>query len=82
MGCYDIVMVPCPNCKELSDFQSKGGDCTMSEYTLKNAPADVLMDVNRHSPYTCSKCGTKYRVEVEVRVHAQSVVQEENSDIE
>ncbi len=62
MGMFDTVLVPCPKCGEVSEFQSKGGDCRLSEYTLDNCPQDVLSDVNRHSPNTCDKCGSKYMV--------------------
>lgn len=64
MGMYDSVYVPCPKCGELTDFQTKSGNCTLSEYTLENAPEDVLFDINRHSPYTCNNCQTKFSVKI------------------
>jgi len=64
MGMFDTVMVACPQCGEQSEFQSKGGDCTLETYTLDDAPDDVLLDVNRHAPTRCSKCDTLYGVEV------------------
>lgn len=75
MGMFDSVMVPCPSCGTVTEFQSKGGDCTLSTYTLEDAPADVLSDVNRHSPVTCAKCNTAFSVAtcVETRVTAKSV---------
>lgn len=57
MGCYDSVMVPCPGCQSPLEFQSKSGDCTLSTYTLEDAPNDVLHDVNRHAPIGCNQCG-------------------------
>jgi hypothetical protein len=74
MGCYDIVRVPCPTCGEVEYFQSKGGSCTLTDYYLDDAPADVMMDVNRHSPHTCRKCGTLFRVATQYIVVAKSVV--------
>ena len=62
MGMFDIVFVPCPKCGRKEEFQTKGGDCILGRYTLKNAPKDVMSDINRHAPYTCSKCGTKFKV--------------------
>src|SRR4051812_14264127 len=56
MGCFDSVMVPCPDCKRPLEFQSKSGDCSLSSYTLEDAPADVMTDVNRHAPICC-ECG-------------------------
>ncbi len=62
MGCFDSVMVPCPKCGQKSEFQSKGGDCILATYELHTAPADVLGDVNRHSPNVCERCGTSFGV--------------------
>lgn len=74
MGMFDTVKVPCPVCKTLENFQSKSGDCVLGEYDLDRAPANVLMDVNRHSPYTCRSCGTKFEVEVKFIASAKSVI--------
>jgi len=60
---YDVVLVPCPNCGEKSDFQSKGGECRLRVYELEDAPRDVLSDVNRHAPNQCSTCGIFFEVE-------------------
>jgi predicted RNA-binding Zn-ribbon protein involved in translation (DUF1610 family) len=62
MGCYDTVLVPCPECGEIEYFQSKGGDCLMRDFTLDECPTDVLTDINRHAPYECQRCGTKFEV--------------------
>ena len=64
MGMYDTVTVPCPTCGERGEFQSKSGECKLETYTLDEAPDDVLLDINRHSPLRCYKCGTLYSVEV------------------
>lgn len=64
MGMYDSVMVPCPTCGELSEFQSKGGACLLRTYSLDEAPGDVLLDVNRHAPNTCENCSTTFEVAV------------------
>jgi DNA-directed RNA polymerase subunit RPC12/RpoP len=64
MGMYDIVNVSCPKCGTKEEFQSKGGTCTLREYTLDTAPVDVLSDINRHSPYTCRNCSTQFAVKV------------------
>ena len=47
MGMYDSIWVNCPKCKKESEFQSKGGDCFLANYTLENCPNDVLKDANR-----------------------------------
>lgn len=74
MGLYDSVNVPCPNCGELSEFQSKGGDRLLRCYTLDNCPSDVLSDINRHSPNQCEPCGTWFEVELEIRYVNPKVV--------
>ncbi len=62
MGMYDTVMVPCPDCGDRSEFQSKGGECCLRTYELDSCPQDVLSDVNRHAPNTCVECGTSFEV--------------------
>lgn len=62
MGMYDTVWVPCPECGEKSGFQTKSGPCLLREYELDAAPLDVLLDVNRHAPNQCEKCGTLFQV--------------------
>jgi hypothetical protein len=64
MGMYDTVIVPCPTCGTTSEFQSKGGQCLLKTYSLDEAPDDVLLDVNRHAPDTCGKCGTRFGVAI------------------
>ena len=72
MGCPDSVYVPCLKCGETSEFQSKSGPNCCYIFELEDCPEDVLMDINRHSPNTCLKCGTKF----EVKLHTKMVVQE------
>ena len=45
MGCFDSVMVPCPECGELTEFQTKAGECLLTEYSFEDAPAALLVDV-------------------------------------
>lgn len=66
MGLYDTVIVPCPTCGKEGEFQSKSGVCSLRTYKLADAPADVLLDVNRHAPYACG-CGTEYEVAFEIQ---------------
>ena len=63
MGVYDSVQVPCPECGEIREFQSKSGACVMGWYSLSDAPADVMEDVNRHGERSCRKCGTVFLVD-------------------
>ena len=63
---YDCVLVKCPVCGSIIDFQSKSGDCFLKEYTLENCPDDVMRDVNRHSPEEC-ECGAVIEIDVKNR---------------
>jgi hypothetical protein len=66
MGVFDTVIVNCPNCNKAIEFQSKGGECNMYEYTLEDCPDDVLSNINRHSPYICD-CGKSLSVNIKNR---------------
>ena len=66
MVMFDSVYVSCPKCGKEKEFQSKSGDCLMYVYDLKDCPDDTLLNVNRHSPYTC-KCGTVFEVDINNR---------------
>lgn len=66
MGMYDTVLVPCPKCGTPEHFQTKSGPCGLITYELHNAPDDVLLDVNRHAPYTCRNCRTRFEVQLQV----------------
>ena len=72
MGMFDIVMVPCPSCGECAEFQSKSGACRLAEFTLEEAPDDVLLDVNRHAPNRCRTCSTFFAVDVQPRALRQA----------
>lgn len=74
MGLFDSVMVPCPSCGTKEEFQSKSGPCLLDTFELEEAPEDVLLDVNRHSPITCSKCGAKFGVAIRPRFTGFSVL--------
>lgn len=69
MGMFDSVMVPCPACGTVNEFQSKGGLCQLRRYTPENAPADVLGPLLNETEQ-CSNCGAEYRVQVRCKVKA------------
>lgn len=81
MGMYDTIVVPCPTCGERTDFQTKSGECLLSVWGLEDAPANALADVNRHSPYTCEKCGTVFAVDLKI-IATSVVVQPSDKDNE
>ena len=63
MGTYEIIEVPCPECGENEHAQSKSGPCEMRHYTLEDCPPEVMLDINRHAPFECPKCGTRFYVD-------------------
>lgn len=73
MGCYDTINVPCPKCGEIYDAQSKSGDCLLDVYELDTAPQDVLLDINRHAPFICYNCGTKFMVRYDSKVEISNI---------
>lgn len=66
MGLFDSIIVKCPECNKVIDFQSKGGECCMLDYSLEEAPEDVLSNANRHSPHKC-RCGKWLYIDEENR---------------
>ena len=73
MGCYDTVIIHCPKCGEEHYNQSKGGACLLREYTLENAPADVMSDVNRHGSVQC-ECGCTFEVQYDLAATNRRIV--------
>lgn len=75
---FDSVMVPCPKCGEEVEFQSKSGDCFLNVYKLDEAPPDVLVDINRHSPHQCTNpaCGVYFQVDLGKEETRPKVIQE------
>lgn len=66
MGMFDTILARCPECGEVNEFQSKGGECFLEQYDLSNCPEDVLSDANRHSPQECD-CGAMLSIDIKNR---------------
>jgi len=56
MGLFDSVYAACPSCGTPIEFQSKEGDCSLTNYSVATAPKFVLLDV-LNEPHYCRKCG-------------------------
>ena len=56
MGSYASVYAKCPTCGKIIEFQSKEGECQLNNYTVDDAPANVLWDV-LNEPHYCCHCG-------------------------
>ena len=46
MGMFDSVYVNCKDCGTKIEFQSKVGECCLHEYSLNDAPHEILLDLN------------------------------------
>lgn len=57
MGMFDSVMVICPRCKSLVEFQSKAGKCDMETYSVHEVPPEIALDIDGNSE-SCKGCGT------------------------
>lgn len=64
MGMFDSVLACCPKCETPVEFQSKSGDCTLTTYTLEDAPDDVLRGIHGDCEI-CPQCGQALTAVVE-----------------
>lgn len=55
MGLFDSVWIACPGCGTAIEFQSKAGECTLTYYSMDDAPLKILADIDGDSEY-CPKC--------------------------
>lgn len=77
MGCFDTLLVTCPNCRQYDlSFQSKGGDCQLTNYTLETVPVDVLGDCI-NDVIVCAFCNTTIGLKAQVLVYPY-ILKEEN----
>lgn len=61
MGMFDRVMAECPNCGEAIEFQSKSGPCSLADYSVNDAPDEVMEGVVGDVE-TCPKCQSEWRI--------------------
>lgn len=59
MGMFDSVFVECPACGKRLEFQSKSGRCHLDEFTLWNAPTEVVAGTD---DVECKKCGRTWKL--------------------
>jgi transcription elongation factor Elf1 len=60
MGMFDTVEFNCPHCGKALSIQSKAGPRELREFTLDNAPVEVLQDICSESKL-CKRCGALLR---------------------
>lgn len=72
MGMFDRVYIDCPKCATLTEVQSKAGKCDLGSYSLNDAPAKILLDIQNTQLY-CPK-GHEFYIRVQSIVHGVSVL--------
>ena len=65
MGMFDSVWVNCKECGNKVEFQSKVGECCLHDYTINNAPPEILIDLNGEVQF-CEKCNYPNELNVQV----------------
>jgi hypothetical protein len=65
MSCYDIVKIPCPNCAEYYDAQTKSGECNQKVYLAGSAPARLLAELDEEV-FKCGNCESVFEFLVTV----------------
>lgn len=60
MGLFDRVYATCPTCGRWVEWQSKAGDCSMTDYLADSVPPEIAADI-MHEEAECG-CGTVLRV--------------------
>ena len=63
MGMYDKVWVACPKCGKNIEEQSKAGECLLIDYTINNAPLEILVDIDGGELY-CEPCDHYFRIRI------------------
>lgn len=62
MSSYDTVHLRCPDCGKYTEYQSKLGDCDMSQYDLTEAPLLLVADLHDESingRLFCDNCSSE-----------------------
>lgn len=56
MGVYNSIYVPCPDCGNNIEFQSKSGSCQLSTYSISDCPEKEVEGIMGDS-WCCENCG-------------------------
>ena len=62
MGMFDSVWVNCPRCGEPIDFQSKSGDCSLTDYYLGDDIPELIMADVASQQEICPNCDSLVKV--------------------
>ncbi len=56
MGMFDRVLIPCKNCNNPLEFQTKAGECLLIDYEIFEIPVEIAIGLNGDSE-KCEVCG-------------------------
>ena len=80
MGCYNEIVIPCPKCGHINYFQSKGGDCSLSIYSIQDAPIEDIAYLVDDSSLFCDNCLALIKIKPTVKVELTCEVEEDEYD--
>jgi len=66
MGCFDTLLIPCPSCGKVRHEQSKAGSCILVDYSIDEAPANILADLSG-TVFICKRCAANFKIQFPVR---------------
>lgn len=67
MGCFNTIKLKCKECKSSIEYQSKAGSCNLETYHINSSPLWELAELQQYG-FTCDKCNTKHKVNVQTLV--------------
>ena len=70
MGCFDSLIVKCPQCKHDIEFQSKAGKCFLNDFSLEDCPTEILGDLHNQTE-TCQNCGYGATIKVQTMARVE-----------
>jgi len=83
MGMYDEVILSCPKCNKLNEFQSKWGACKLERYSLNNAPLPIIADIHydgQQGALLCDHCGIQLKLDVQIKTKLVSAEESVDAD--
>lgn len=61
MGMFDSVNVNCPKCQKIVEFQSKAGNCFLSQFSSHSVPPEIARSLDGTTEIC--KCGESITLE-------------------
>lgn len=75
----NIIFIPCPKCgrKYSVEIELKNSKVmNIHHYDLDDAPKNLWIYINKHSPFECLNCGSKFNVKfVQVTIPQPTLIE-------